>query len=84
MTFDDLSLRVKVLIGLVAPPICTVVCWLVGRRLGGSQREGARVWNESGFWAMLIAAYLIFGLALVGSRFFATKDVIDPASQVVQ
>jgi hypothetical protein len=84
MTFDDLSLGLKILIGLTAPPICTVLCWLVGRRLGRSQRKGTSARNGAGFWAMLIAAYLIFGLALVGSRFFARKDAIDPSSQMVQ
>jgi hypothetical protein len=84
MPFDDVPLRLQILIALTAPPILTVFCWLLGRRLSASQRQGTRARNGAGFWAMLIAAYLIFGLALVGSRFFARKDAIDPSSQVVQ
>jgi hypothetical protein len=33
---------------------------------------------------MLIAAYLIFALALAGSHCFARKDDADPSSQMVQ
>jgi hypothetical protein len=84
MPFDDLSLRLKILVGLTAPPILTVLCWLIGRHWAGSQREGTRFQNGAGFWSMLIAAYLIFALALAGSHFFARKDGADPSSQMVQ
>jgi hypothetical protein len=33
---------------------------------------------------MLIAAYLIFALALAGSHFWAKNDCADPSSQMVQ
>jgi hypothetical protein len=42
------------------------------------------MWNEAGFWAMLIAAYVIFALALAGSRFLNRIDETDPSPQLVQ
>jgi hypothetical protein len=47
--FDDLSLRLKILVGLTAPPILTVLCWLVSRHWAGSQRGGTRFQNGAGF-----------------------------------
>jgi hypothetical protein len=84
MTLDDSSSLLKVLVGLTAPPILTVLCWLVGRNMAGSRREGTRGRDEEGFWPMLIAAYLIFALALVGGHYFAGKDDVDPTSRMVQ
>jgi hypothetical protein len=66
-----LPLLAKILIGLVAPPIVTIVCWLIGPRLVGARRERTRERNRVEFWLMLIAAYLVFSLALGGSHFFA-------------
>ena len=77
-----MSLRVQLLIGLTAPLGLTVLCWLLGRRLG--RRSGFRMWNDPGFWAMLLAAYVIFALALAGSRFFNRVDRDDPSPQLVQ
>jgi hypothetical protein len=79
-----MSLRVQLLIGLTAPLGLTVLCWLLGRRLPGSRRSGFRMWNDPGFWAMLLAAYVIFALALAGSRFFNRIDRDDPSPQLVQ
>jgi hypothetical protein len=84
-----LPLLAKILIGLVAPPIVTIVCWLigprlVGARLVGARRERTRERNWVEFWLMLIAAYLIFSLALWGSHFFAGNDRVDPSSLLVQ
>jgi hypothetical protein len=84
MAFDDLSSLLKVLVGLTAPPILTALCWLVGRHMAGSRREGTRGRDGEGFWPMLIAAYLIFALALAGSHCFAGKDDVDPTSRMVQ
>jgi hypothetical protein len=79
-----MSLRVQLLIGLTAPLGLTVLCWLLGRRLASSRRSGFRMWSDSGFWAMLLAAYVIFALALAGSRFFNRIDRDDPSPQLVQ
>jgi|SRR5271156_70251 len=79
-----LPLLAKILIGLVAPPIVTIVCWLIGPRLVGARRERTRERNRVEFWLMLIAAYLIFSLALGGSHFFAGNDRVDPSSLLVQ
>ena len=79
-----MALRAQLLIGLTAPLGLTVLCWLLGRRLAGSRRPSLKVWNEAGFWALLIAAYVIFALALAGSRFLNRIDDTDPSPQLVQ
>jgi hypothetical protein len=79
-----MTLRAQLLLGLTAPLGLTVLCWLLGRRLAGSRRAGFRMWDEAGFWAMLLAAYVIFALALAGSRFFNRIDRDDPFPQLVQ
>jgi hypothetical protein len=79
-----MTLRAQLLIGLTAPLGLTVLCWLLGRRLAGSRRFSFKVWNEAGFWAMLIAAYVIFALALAGSRFLNRIDETDPSPRLVQ
>jgi hypothetical protein len=84
LSLNGMALRVQLLIGLTAPLGLTVLCWLLGGRLAGSRRPGFRMWNEAGFWAMLIAAYVIFALALAGSRFFDRIDRDDPSPQLVQ
>ena len=84
MPLEDLPLPVQLLIGLIVPPILTVLCWLIGRRLAGSPRAGYKMWNQPGFWALLIAAYVFFTLALAGSRFLNLLDRADPSSQLVQ
>jgi hypothetical protein len=76
--------RAQLLIGLIAPLGLTILCWLLGRRLAGSRRPSLKVWNEAGFWALLIAAYVIFALALAGSRFLNRIDDTDPSPQLVQ
>jgi hypothetical protein len=84
MPLNDLPLPLQILVGLIAPPILTVTCWLLGRRLAGFKRVGSGMLKEPGFWAMLITAYVLFALALAGSRFFAAVDQADPATQIVQ
>ena len=76
--------RAQLLIGLIAPLGLTILGWLLGRRLAGSRRPSLKVWNEAGFWALLIAAYVIFALALAGSRFLNRIDDTDPSPQLVQ
>ncbi len=84
MPFDELPLSAKILIGLMAPPVVTILCWLIGPRLAGTRRERTRTRNWVEFWLMLIAAYLIFAVALWGRHFFAANDRLDPSSQLVQ
>ena len=79
-----MTLREQLLIGLIAPLGLTVLCWLLGRRLAGSRRAGLRMWNDADFWAMLLSAYIIFALALAGSRFFNRVGRDDPSPQLVQ
>jgi hypothetical protein len=79
-----MTLREQLLIDLTAPLGLTVLCWLVGRRWAGSRRTGFRMWNDAGFWTMLLAAYVIFALALAGGRFFNRVDRDDPSPQLVQ
>jgi hypothetical protein len=81
MPFDDLTLRTKILLGLVAPPTVTLICWLVGPILTG-RRNWARNRSWSGFWLMLLAAYLVFAVALGGDRFLSGNA--DPSSQLFQ
>jgi hypothetical protein len=77
-------LREQLLIGLTAPLGLTVLCWLVGRRWASSRRAGSRMCTDADFWTMLLAAYIIFALALAGSRFFNRIDRDDPSPQLVQ
>ena len=84
MPLDSLPLRVQLLIGLIVPPVLTVLCWLIGRRLAGSPRPSFRMWNEAGFWTMLMAAYILFALALAGGRFLNRIDRTDPSPELVQ
>jgi hypothetical protein len=84
MPFDDLTLRAKILVGLLAPPGVTLICWLLGPLLGGFRRKQvrARKWVE--FWLMLLAAYLVFAIALAGGRPFSGNENVDPSSQLVR
>jgi hypothetical protein len=84
MLFDDLSLFAKILIGAIAPPLVTIFCWLVGPRLAGFRRNPARTRSWLEFWLMLLAAYVIFALALWGIRFFPANDHADPSIQLLQ
>jgi heme/copper-type cytochrome/quinol oxidase subunit 1 len=78
------SLRAKILIGVVGPPIVTTICWWVGPLLAGARRKGTRTRNWVEFWLMLIAAYLVFTIALAGDHVFIGNDQIDPSSQLVR
>ena len=55
-----------------------------GPAIGGLATPSLKMRNEAGFWAMLIAAYVIFALALAGSRFLNRIDETDPSPQLVQ
>ena len=82
MLFDDLTLETRILIGLLAPLILTLICWLVGPLLTG-WRNWARKRSWPAFWLMLLGAYLVFAIAL-GSRFLSDNDKADPSSQLYQ
>ncbi len=82
MIFDDLSLRLQILLGLIAPPILTLICWFGGRRLARVQNQPQ---SKTGFSALLLAAYLLFAIALYGSRHFAgTAHGDDPSRQLLR
>jgi len=78
------SLRAKILIGVVGPPIVTTICWLVAPLLTGARRKRTRPRNWAEFWLMLIAAYLVFAIALAGDHLFIGNDQVDPSSQLVR
>jgi hypothetical protein len=84
MLFDDFSLQLQILVGITGPPLLTVVCWLIGRRVARSSGGSAASQGRTGFWLMLIAAYVIFALALGGSQFLAKHERADPSSLLVQ
>ncbi len=84
MPFDDLPLLAKILIGLVGPPVVTIICWLVGPLLVGARRKRTLNRGWTGFWLMLLAAYLVFGIALAGAHLFSGNDQVDPSSQLLQ
>ena len=76
MPLNDLPLRLQILVGLIVPPILTVLCWLLGRRLAGLKPVASGMLKEPGFWAMLLTAYVLFALALAGGRFFAALTAL--------
>jgi hypothetical protein len=82
--FDDLPLLAKILIAVVGPPIMTIICWLVGPLLAGSRRERTRTRRWVEFWLMLLAAYLIFAIALAGILSFHGNDDVDLSSQLIR
>jgi hypothetical protein len=84
MLSDDFPLRLQMLVGLIVPPILTAVCWLVGRRVARSSGGNAGTHGRAGFWSMLIAAYVIFALALAGRHFLSRHERADPSELLVQ
>jgi hypothetical protein len=84
MPWNDLPLRLQILVGLIVPPILTILCWLLGRRLARLKPVDSGMLKEPGFWAMLLTAYLLFALALAGGRFLERVDRADPDSQILQ
>jgi hypothetical protein len=84
MPSDDSPLRLQLLIGFIAPPILTAVCWLIGRRMARASGGNTGMKGRAGFWSMLVAAYVIFALALAGRHFLAKRERADPSSLLVQ
>jgi hypothetical protein len=83
LLFDDLTLETKILIGLLAPPTLTLICWLVGPILTG-WRNLAQKRSWSGFWLMLLASYLVFTIVLTEAHFLSGNDNVDQSSQLFQ
>jgi hypothetical protein len=84
MLSDDFPLQLRLLVGFTVPPILTAVCWLIGPRVAGSSGGNAGTKGRAGFWSMLIAAYVIFTLALAGRHFLAKQERADPSELLVQ
>ena len=84
MLSDDFSWQLQILVGITVPPILTAVCWIIGRRVAKSSGGAAGNQGRTGFWLMLIAAYVIFALALAGSKFLAKRERADPSSLLLQ
>jgi hypothetical protein len=84
MALDDLTAWEKIAVGLVGPPIVTIICWLAGPLLAGFRRREPRPRKWVEFWLMLLAAYLVFAIALAGGRPFVGTENVDPSSQLVR
>jgi hypothetical protein len=84
MPFDDLTLRAKILIGLFDPPSVTIICWLAGPLLAGARHKRTRTRKWIEVWPMLLAAYVVFAIALAGGRPFTGNENVDPSSQLVR
>jgi hypothetical protein len=84
MIFDDLSLHMQILLGVIVPPILTLICWFGGRRLVKGPQPVV-LQSKGGFWAMMLAAYILTALALYSSRYFAgTAHADDPSIQLIR
>lgn len=84
MPFDDLSFRAKLVVGLVGPAIVTAICWLADPLLAGLRRNRRRTRKWVEFWLMLIAAYIIFAIALARGHLLTGNDNVDPSSQLIR
>jgi hypothetical protein len=84
MIFDDLSLRTCILLGVIVPPILTWICWLLSRRMARAQSQPVEPPGRAAFWGLLLAAYVLFAVALYSSRHFAGTERSDPAAHLVQ
>jgi hypothetical protein len=81
MILDDLSARTLILLGVFIPPLLTLICWFIGRRIV----RGPKPQVKGGFWGLLLAAYVLCAVALYSSRYFAgTARNVDPSVQVLQ
>ena len=74
----------EVLIAMLGPPIVTIICWLAGPLLAGTRRKETRKRSWVEFWLMLLAAYLVFAIALLGSHISNENGQADPSSQLVR
>jgi hypothetical protein len=84
MPSDDFPFQAQVLLGVIVPPILTAVCWLAGQWMASASGGNGGPKARAGFWSMLVAAYVIFALALAGRHFLAKHEQADPSSLLVQ
>ncbi len=84
MPFFDLTLRARILIGLLGPPSVTIICRLAGPLFVRPRHKRARPRNWTEFWLMLLAAYLVFAIALSGGHLFEGNGNVDPSSELVR
>jgi hypothetical protein len=83
MIFDDLSLRMQIILCVIVPPILTLIGWFGGRRLVKGPRPVV-LQSKAGFWGMLLAAYILFAVAIYSSRRMAGTEHADPTNFLVQ
>jgi hypothetical protein len=79
---DHLPLFMRCLIGVLGPPIVTTICWLAGPLLTGIRRRQKRQRNRTEFWLMLLAAYMVFAIALLHNKIHLRTDDDDPSQLV--
>jgi hypothetical protein len=84
MIFDELSSRTLILLGILLPPLLTLVCWFGGRRMTLEKPQTAPAQAKGGFWGLLFAAYILCAVALYSSRFFAGTSHADPLNRLLQ
>jgi heme/copper-type cytochrome/quinol oxidase subunit 1 len=84
MPFDDFTLRARILIGVFGPPSVTIICWLAAPLWARARHRQTRALNWTEFWLLLLAAYLVFAIALAGGPLFTGNDNVDPSSQLVR
>jgi hypothetical protein len=84
MIYDDLSAWAKIVIGVLAPPLIALTCWVFGPRLTGPKSTRVRERNLKELWLMLVSSYVIFAVALLSAHYFEAGQGADPSSQLVQ
>jgi hypothetical protein len=84
MPSDDFPFPLQLLAYVTIPPILTAICWLAGRRMARASGGNTGTRGRAGFWSMLVAAYVIFALALAGRHFLSQHEQADPSSLLVQ
>lgn len=78
MPFNDWPLFVKCLVGVLGPPVVTTFCWLAAPLLPGVRRKR----SSAEFWLMLLAAYIVFAIALAGTKIHLQSGDDDPSQLV--
>ena len=79
---DHWPLMWRCLIGLLGPPIVTTICWLASPLLTGIRRRQKRQRNKAEFWLMLLAAYMVFAIALLHNKISIRNHDDDPSQLV--
>jgi|HubBroStandDraft_5_1064220.scaffolds.fasta_scaffold1479375_1 hypothetical protein len=78
--FDHWPLFVRCLIGFLGPPITTAICWWASPLLLGRKQKRKR--NRTEFWLMLLAAYMVFAIALLHNKIPVQNKDDDPSQLV--